>query len=107
MEEATVYKALGDPIRLQMVKRLASGNPSTIGDLSKNLDITRQGARKQLQVLVAAKIVHLSPQGRETWVQLDVSTLEKARLFIAEIEKQWDHRLNALKLFVEEKNQSD
>jgi len=102
--EARIYKALGDPIRLKIVKRLASGSPSTIGELSKNLGVSRQGARKQLQVLVSADVVHLIPQGRETQVVLDAATLQIARKFISKLESQWDQRLEALKDFVENKN---
>lgn len=103
MIEAEIYKALGDPIRLEIVKRLASGSPSSIGELSKNLGVSRQGARKQLQVLVAANVVHLIPQGRETQVSLDAATLQTARQFISKLESQWDHRLRGLKDFVESK----
>lgn len=101
MNEARIYKALGDPTRLKMVKRLAGGASSTIGELSKNLGVTRQGARKQLQVLVSAKVVRLVPQGRETQVVLDQAALRTAREFIAKLELQWDQRLEALKDFVE------
>lgn len=105
MIEAEIYKALGDPVRLQIVMRLANGSPSTIGELSKNLGITRQGARKQLQVLVSANLVHLVPQGRQTQVTLDAEKLVIARKFISKLEKQWDQRLVALKNFVEDKNE--
>lgn len=101
MNEAEIYKALGDPIRLKIVKRLAGGAPSTIGELSSNLGVSRQGARKQLQVLVSAKVVYLVPRGRETQVVLDTKTLKIARQFIATLENQWDRRLEGLKEFVE------
>lgn len=103
MIEAEIYKALGDPVRLEMIKRLAGGLPYTIGELSNDLGVSRQGARKQLQVLVSANIVHLTPQGRETQVILDAATLQIARKFITKLENQWDQRLEALKNFTEEK----
>ena len=74
MIEANIYRALGDPIRLEIVKRLATGSPNTVGELSKNLGISRQGARKQLQVLVNAKVVHLTQRGRQTNVTLDTGS---------------------------------
>ncbi|WP_226665052.1 ArsR/SmtB family transcription factor [Microbulbifer aggregans] len=101
MVEAEIYRALGDPTRLTIVRRLAAGAPATIGELSKNLGISRQGARKQLQVLVSANVVHLVPKGRETQVVLDPATLQQAREFISGLEFQWDQRLEALKAFVE------
>ena len=101
MTEADIYKALGDPIRLEMVRRLANGAPHTIGELSQDLGVSRQGARKQLQVLVAADVVYLKQQGRETQVSLDTRTLQVARKFIAKLEQQWGARLTALKNIVE------
>lgn len=101
MSAAHIFKALGDPVRLEMVQRLSDGANYTIGKLSNDLGITRQGARKQIQVLVAANVVHLVPQGRETRVMLDTNSLEIGRQFIAKLEKQWDQRLQALKDFAE------
>lgn len=101
MIEATIYKALGDPIRLEMVRRLASGSPLNISELSKGLGVTRQGARKQLQVLVSANVVSLKPQGRGTLVNLDTASLKKAQKFISRLESEWETRLEALKHFVE------
>ena len=101
MIEAEIYKALGDPIRLEIVKRLSTKPSSTIGELSSNLGVSRQGARKQLQVLVDANVVYLTQHGRETLVTLDTKTLEIARSFIAQLERHWDARLEALKKFTE------
>lgn len=101
MIEAEIYKALGDPIRLEIVKRLSTKPSSTIGELSSNLGVSRQGARKQLQVLVDANVVYLTQRGRETLVTLDTKTLEIARSFIAQLERHWDARLEALKKFTE------
>ncbi len=101
MIEAEIYKALGDPIRLEIVRRLAVGSSCTVGELSARLGVSRQGARKQLQVLVNANIVHLTQRGRQTEVTLDTKTLEVARVFISQLERQWDARLDALRQFVD------
>jgi hypothetical protein len=53
-------------------------------------------------VLVAAKMVHLKPKGRETEVLLDTESLKVARQFITQLEQQWDQRLLALKQFIED-----
>ena len=97
MTEAQVFKALGDPLRLRIVQRLSRGSHHTISTLSEHLGLTRQGARRQIQVLVDARILRLQPVGRETRVSLDTSTLETAREWIATLEQQWDQRLQALK----------
>jgi len=99
---ATVFNALGDPARIEMVRRLSSGQPHPISAVSSGLGITRQGARKHLQVLVDAKMVSLQPKGRDVYVHLAPETLDLAKAFIVEIERRWDMRLDALRRFVEE-----
>jgi DNA-binding transcriptional ArsR family regulator len=101
MSTHQIFKALGDPIRLRVIERLTDGSIHTIGTLSAGLGVSRQGARKQIQVLVLAKLVVLEPVGRETNVVLNTAALESGRAFIARIESQWDQRLQALKQFVE------
>ena len=102
MAVAEVFRALGDPVRLQMVRRLARSRPSTIGTVSHGLGITRQGARKHLQVLADAKLVTLEPKGRDTLVHLSPPALEQAKACITELERQWDARLDALRRFLED-----
>ncbi len=101
MSVAQIFKALGDPARLEIVRRLANGSTYTVGALSKDLGMSRQGARKQMQVLVEAKVIQLKPHGRETEVVLDATSLMAAKTFISAIESQWDNRLAALKAFTE------
>lgn len=103
---AAIFNALGDPARIEMVRRLASGQPHSISFVSEGLGITRQGARKHLQVLVNAQIVSLQPKGRDVLVHLDASRLDQAKAFIAEMERRWDDRLAALRRFVEEPPES-
>lgn len=99
--EAQIFKALGDPLRLKIIKRLSDGSTYTMGDLTRGLGVSRQGARKQVQVLVSAKIVQLKPNGREVRVVLDVSSLKLGRDFITNLESQWSKRLRKLKKVVE------
>lgn len=101
MSAAEIFRALGDPVRLELVRRLTKGDRYTITTISEGLGITRQGARKHLQVLADARVVALQPKGRDVVVSLEPESLDQAKLFIAEIERRWDARLGALKRFVE------
>ncbi len=69
--------------------------------LLSGLGISRQGARKHLQLLADANIVTLKPDGRDTIVSLNRATLAKGKAFITEIELQWDKRLEALRQYVD------
>lgn len=99
---AGLFRALGDPIRLEMVRRLSTGTPATISAVSQGFGISRQGARKHLQVLADVHLILLEPKGRDVAVRLEPATLEQVRAFIAELEAKWEGRLQALKRFVEE-----
>lgn len=107
MAVAELFRALGDPTRLEMVSRLADGTPHTITSISSGLEMSRQGARKHLQILVNANVIILQPKGRDTDVLLDRNTLEKGKVFIAELEQQWDKRLKALREFVDDEHKSN
>lgn len=96
-----IFKALSDPVRVEMVSRLSRGESFTLGTLSSDLGVTRQGARKHLWVLEKAKLINLHKKGRTTEVHLNPSSLEIMKKFIAQLERQWDQRLLALKDFVE------
>jgi DNA-binding transcriptional ArsR family regulator len=104
MPVSETFKALGDPVRLEMIRRLSAGSDYTVSRLLEGLGITRQGARKHLQVLADVELVHLQANGRETEVSLDTAALSTAKSFIADLEAQWDERLLALRDYVE-KNQ--
>ncbi len=104
MAAAEIFRALGDPIRLEMVQRLTRGSRCTITAISEGLGITRQGARKHLQVLADARVIALQPEGRDVLVSLEPESLDQAKLFITELERQWDVRLDALRRFVEQEH---
>ena len=106
MAVAELFRALGDSTRLEIVRRLSSGASYTLTTVSSGLDITRQGARKHLQILADAKVIRLEPRGRDTDVRLDLHTLEQGKAFIAELELRWDKRLEALRQFVDDEKPS-
>src|SRR5258708_31987180 len=102
MVEAKLFRALGDPTRLEMVRRLSVGEVHTITSVLSGLKISRQGARKHLQILADAKVITLEPKGRDTSIRLKRDTLEHGKSFIAELERRWDKRLEALRQFVDD-----
>lgn len=101
MVDVDFFRALGDPTRLEIIKRLTSGTEHTISSVSEGLPISRQAVRKHLQVLLNAQIIILQHEGRDTNIKLNREALEQGKAFIEKIEKQWDKRLLALKKFVE------
>src|SRR5262245_48771595 len=46
-----VFKALADPSRRQLLDRLFEANGQTLGDLCRNLDMSRQAVTQHLSIL--------------------------------------------------------
>jgi len=65
MRDDSVFKALADGSRRQLLDRLREKNGQTLGDLCEGLNMTRQAVAKHLAVLKRANLVSWQRQGRE------------------------------------------
>ncbi|HEY1784296.1 MAG TPA: metalloregulator ArsR/SmtB family transcription factor [Pirellulales bacterium] len=61
----TVFKALADASRRQLLDRLHAGNGQTLGELCRHLDMTRQAVTKHLKLLEKANLVVTIRRGRQ------------------------------------------
>ena len=99
---APLFAALGDPTRLQVVVRLASGGPESIARLAKGADVTRQAVTKHLHVLEGAGLVHGRREGRRHVYELTPARLDEARGYLERIDAHWDAALERLRAHVED-----
>jgi DNA-binding transcriptional ArsR family regulator len=100
-DAAPIFAALGDQTRIQIVGRLAHGEPLSIATLTVGTGVTRQAVTKHLQVLDEAGLVRSSWQGRERMWALEPARLDTARRSLDTIARQWSTALDRLKSFVE------
>lgn len=91
----SVFRALGDPTRLQMIERLSQG-PQTVSELSQPLNMTLAGASKHVGVLEAAGLVVREKRGRERVCSLAPHNLEAAQRWVERYSVFWKDRLDAL-----------
>lgn len=98
---ATVFAAIGDETRWQLLTRLASGQRPSIAELTAGTAMTRQAVTKHLRVLHAAGLVQHARAGRALRYELQPQRLDEARSALERIGRQWDDALLRLKLFVE------
>jgi DNA-binding transcriptional ArsR family regulator len=61
----SVFKALADPSRRQLLDRLHINNGQTLGSLCEQMEMSRQAVSKHLAVLEAANLVATLWRGRE------------------------------------------
>lgn len=99
---ADVFAALGDETRLQLLARLAGGEPLSITALTEGSRLTRQAISKHLRVLADVGVVRSMRSGRESLFELDPEPIDAAKAYLDTVSRQWDDALARLKSFVEE-----
>src|SRR5215813_11818385 len=97
-----VFAALADPMRRNLLVKLAETSPKTATQLAQEYTITRQGILKHLMVLEAAGLVAVHKEGRERRYVLTPEPLSELEEWIDTISARWDERLLLLKTWLEE-----
>src|SRR5687768_2213399 len=86
---APVFAALGDPVRLRVVARLADEGPLPIVALVADSGVTRQAVSKHLRVLQGAGLVKGVRHGRESVWTLASGRLQDVRRHLDLISAHW------------------
>jgi DNA-binding transcriptional ArsR family regulator len=94
----TVFKALADPSRRQLLDRLFARSGLTLTALCEGLDMSRQAVTQHLEVLEAANLVATVMRGREKLHFLNpVPVYQVFERWIRKFEKPRLRALNGLK----------
>ena len=94
MNMGKVFKALADPTRRRLLDHLRARNGQTLGELCKNLDMTRQAVTQHLDRLEGANLVATIWRGREKLHYLNPVPIHE--IYERWIEKFEEQHLNAL-----------
>ena len=73
---ASIFAALGDPVRTTIVDRLATGD-ATVGELAGLFDISFQAVSQQIGTLERAGLVTRHIEGRTRRVHLEQAPLDQ------------------------------
>jgi DNA-binding transcriptional ArsR family regulator len=93
--------ALSDPTRRVIFERLADG-PRSVGDLARDLPISRPAVSQHLKVLKGAGLVADRPAGNRRIYQLDPDGLADLRTYLDHF---WNRALAGFKAAVERQDQ--
>ncbi|MDA0351154.1 MAG: metalloregulator ArsR/SmtB family transcription factor [Chloroflexi bacterium] len=98
-EASAVFRALGDPTRLEVLRLLGDGegDGATATALAERLPITRQGVSKHIAVLTEAGLIASEPQGRAVIYRLRADVLAEAAGWLERAGATWDARLDRLR----------
>lgn len=91
----SVFQALGDPTRRQMLYALAAGE-RTVGDLAEPFSISLAAASKHIKTLERAGLVRREIHGRVHVCHLEPGPLASAHEWLGFYERFWTDRLDVL-----------
>jgi DNA-binding transcriptional ArsR family regulator len=92
------WTALGDPTRRAIFERLAD-RPRAVGELARELPVSRPAVSQHLKVLKDAGLVVDRPAGNRRIYQLDPDGVGALR---AQLDRFWSRALTAYKAAVEQ-----
>jgi DNA-binding transcriptional ArsR family regulator len=90
-----IFRALGDPTRRAMLRRL-SRQEHTVGELAEPFRMSLAAASKHVRTLEQAGLVRRTVRGRTHFLQLDPQPLADADEWLRSYERLWSKRLAAL-----------
>jgi DNA-binding transcriptional ArsR family regulator len=96
--QASALTALGDPTRRAIFERLAD-RPSPVGELARDLPVSRPAVSQHLKVLKDAGLVIDRPQGNRRIYHVDPDGVAALREYL---DRFWSRSLAAFKQAVEE-----
>jgi DNA-binding transcriptional ArsR family regulator len=103
MNVDSVFTALADPTRRELLARLAR-RPSRAGDLAVGLPMSRPAVAKHMGVLRRARLVESRRRGREQIYSLRPqghAAIEELQRTLERVSRLWDTALESFKNFAE------
>ncbi|MDP3749543.1 MAG: metalloregulator ArsR/SmtB family transcription factor [Phenylobacterium sp.] len=102
----TVFHALGDATRRQMLRDLSEGE-RTVGELARPFDMSLAAASKHVKALEGAGLLRREIRGRTHYCRLDSRPLSGAFDWLAYYERLWSNRFDELERLLREEAASN
>jgi DNA-binding transcriptional ArsR family regulator len=99
----TVFHALGDPTRRQMLQALAEGE-RTVSQLADPFAISLAAASKHIKALERAGLIRREVRGRTHLCRLDPGPLASAHEWLGFYQRFWTERLDILERLLREED---
>lgn len=100
---STALTALGDPTRRTIFERIAA-RPSAVGELARDLPVSRPAVSQHLRVLREAGLVTETPQGTRRIYRLDPRGIAAMRAWL---DAHWSTALLGFKDFADQQTDQE
>ena len=101
----SVFHALGDATRRQMLRDLAGGE-RTVSQLAEPFSISLAAASKHIKALESAGLIRREVRGRTHLCRLDPRPLASAHEWLSFYERFWSSRLDVLEQLLRDEDAS-
>jgi len=98
----SVFDALGDPKRLQIVIGLCDTGPKSTLQVAQSISLSRQATTKHLELLSVAGVVNSTKHGRQRVWTVQPQPLNAAGDYLTTLSARWDRAIERLRIFVED-----
>lgn len=105
-ELSTIFSALADPTRRDMLCRL-SVSSVTVGELAANYDISRPAVSQHLAVLERAGLIERIARAQWRECRVRREGLDAAAEWIARQRSEWSERFDLLEQHIERRRKSE
>jgi DNA-binding transcriptional ArsR family regulator len=95
------FRALAHPIRLEVIERLAQG-PSTVGEATRGLGVSKPTMTRHLQVLEEAGLIVRRVHGRTHQLRLNAGPLTEAETWLETQRSRWERLFDAVEQYLDE-----
>ena len=102
----TVFHALGDRTRRDILSRLRSGE-QPVQAIARGFPISRPAISKHLRLLLDAELVRERRDGRNRLYQINPQPLKTVDVWLEEYRTLWQGKLENLKRFLEAQNKEE
>jgi DNA-binding transcriptional ArsR family regulator len=99
---AVLFKALGHPIRQEIVERL-SGGPATVSEATGDLGVSKPTISGHLRMLEEAGLVTRVIDGRTHHLELQADALGDAAEWIERQRERWERVFDVVGQYLEER----
>ena len=96
-----LWAAIADPSRRRVLDLLVQRGEASASRLAGQVPFSRQAVSKHLVVLEQAGLIDHRKEGREVLYRVDAERLDQATRAMADVARQWDRRLEAIKRLAE------
>ena len=101
LELDTTFHSLADPIRRDMLRRLATIELS-IGELAQKYDVSFAAISKHVKVLEKARLISKRKEGKKYMVALLPERLQSADEYLRQYQQLWESRYTKLDALLKE-----